>query len=178
MNGAIARAVGDDTQKRSPSAFIFVADEDGTIQASVSVNNSRFGARTAVVDPDVTTTPCSEAPPEPMACGANVYVNFDVNSAKILPESEQVLSDVYGRLVAEGAGQVSIEGHTSTEGTDDYNQDLSERRAQAVVDDLVARGFDAASISAVGKGESEPLISPDRDESARTINRRVEIKCE
>ena len=51
------------------------------IHASVSVNNGRFGARTAVVDPDVAATPCAEAPPEPIVCGANVYVNFEVDSA-------------------------------------------------------------------------------------------------
>ncbi len=178
VNGAIARATGVDAKNRRPSAFILVADEDGTIQAAVSINKGRFGARTAVVDPDLTSAPCSESPPQPIACGTNVYVNFDVDSAVIRPESEQVLADAYSRLVDEGAGRVSIEGHTSTEGTDDYNLDLSQRRAQAVVDDLVARGFDAGSISAVGKGESEPLISPDREETARTLNRRVEIKCE
>ena len=178
VNGAIARATGEDSEGRRPSAFIFVADDDGTVQASVSVNKGRFGARTAVIDPDLTSTPCSDAPPDPIACGTNVYVNFDVDSAVIRPESEQVLADAYRRLVDEGAGRVSIEGHTSTEGTDDYNLDLSARRAQAVVDDLVARGFDAGSIAAVGKGESEPLVTPDREETARTLNRRVEIKCE
>ena len=177
VNGAIARATGIDTRNR-PNAFIFVADDDGTIHASISVNNGRFGARTAVVDPDVAATPCSESPPDPIACGATVYVNFEVNSAVIRPESDQVLSDLFRRLAAEDTGRVAIEGHTSTEGTDDYNLDLSERRAQAVVDDLIARGFNTASISAVGKGESEPLISPDRNESARTLNRRVEISCE
>ncbi len=178
VNGAIARATGEDSEGRRPSAFIFVAAADGTVQASVSVNKGRFGARTAVIDPDLTSTPCSDAPPDPIACGTNVYVNFDVDSAVIRPESEQVLADAYRRLVDEGAGRVSIEGHTSTEGTDDYNLDLSARRAQAVVDDLVARGFDAGSIAAVGKGESEPLVTPDREETARTLNRRVEIKCE
>lgn len=178
VNGPIARATGDDTQNRAPSAFIFVADEDGSIQAVMSNNNGAFQSRTAVLDPDVTTTPCSETPPEPLACGAIVYVNFDVNSAVIRPESEQVLSDLYDGLIADGVAIVSVEGHTSTEGSDQYNQDLSERRAQAVVDDLVARGFDAASISAVGKGETEPLFSPDDNESARSLNRRVEINCE
>ena len=177
VNGAIARATGVDTLDGRPSAFIFVADEDGSIQAVWSENNSIFGARTAVVDPDVTSTPCSETPPEPQFCGVAVYVNFDFNSAVISPESDQVLSDLYDGLVADGVTQVSIAGHTSTEGTEQYNQDLSERRAQAVVDDLVARGFAAATISAVGKGETEPLLSPDDTESARALNRRVEINC-
>jgi OOP family OmpA-OmpF porin len=59
----------------------------------------------------------------------------------------------------------------------EYNQGLSERRAQSVVDDLVARGFDPAAISAIGFGETMPLISPDDDETSRELNRRVEITC-
>ena len=73
---------------------------------------------------------------------------------------------------------MSIVGHTSTEGTEDCNLALSERRAQSVVDDLVGRGYDASTISATGRGESEPLIPRDDTESARSINRRVEIDCQ
>lgn len=178
VNGRIARATGFDPARNDrPSAFIFVADDDGTIQAVWSENGSVFGARTAVIDPDVTSSPCSEAPPEPQFCGVAVYVNFDFDSAAIRPESDQVLADLYDGLVADGITQVSIEGHTSTEGSAEYNQDLSERRAQSVVDDLVARGFDPANITAVGKGETEPLLSPDNDESSRSLNRRVEVVC-
>lgn len=178
VNGAIARATGEDEQGR-PSAFVFVADENGTIQAAVSINSRLFGARTAVVDPTLTTTPCSsDAPPAPVACGKSAYINFDLDSATIRSESEYVLDDLFQQLAAEGTTRVAIEGHTSTEGREAYNLSLSERRAQAVVDALVARGFDGSSISAVGKGESEPLISPDRNESARSMNRRVEIQCD
>ncbi len=177
VNGAIARATGVDTRNDRPSAFIFVADEDGSIQGLWSANRGRFKAQTAVADPAVTSSPCSETPPEPKACGASVYVNFDVNSAVIRPESDQVLSDLYDRLLAEEAQRVSIIGHTSTEGSVEHNLDLSERRAQAVVDDLIARGFDRANISATGEGESNPLVSPDASETARELNRRVEISC-
>ncbi len=178
VNGAIARATGYDPARNDrPSAFIFVADEDGSIQAVMSENNSRFNARTAVVDPDVTSSPCSEAPPEPRFCDVAVYVNFDVDSAVIRPESEQVLDDLYEGLVADGITELVIEGHTSTEGSAEHNLDLSERRARAVADALVARGLDPAGVSAVGKGETEPLLSPDDDESSRALNRRVEIAC-
>ena len=108
---------------------------------------------------------------------ASVYVNFDVNSAVIRPESDQVLADLFAQLLAEEAQGVSIVGHTSTEGSVEHNLDLSEQRAQAVVDDLIRRGFDAGSISATGEGESQPLISPDKTETARELNRRVEIAC-
>ncbi len=177
VNGAIARATGVDTRDGRTSAFIFVADEEGSIQGLWSRNRGRFAPRIAVADPAVTSSPCSEAPPEPKACGASVYVNFDVNSAVIRPESDRVLADLYDRLLAEEARRVSIVGHTSTEGSVEHNLELSKQRAQAVVDDLIGRGFDAASISAAGEGESRPLISPDNTETARELNRRVEIAC-
>ena len=81
VNGAIARATGIDTKNEHPSAFIFVADEDGSIRGLWSRNRGRFAPRDAVDVPSLESTPCSEAPPEPKACGASVYVNFDVNSA-------------------------------------------------------------------------------------------------
>jgi outer membrane protein OmpA-like peptidoglycan-associated protein len=178
VNGAIARANGIDTLDGRPSSFIFVADDDGSIQAVWSENKGLFKPWTAVADPEVTSSPCSETPPpETFPCGAIAYVNFDKDSAVLRPEAGPVLSDMYDGLVGQGVASVSIEGHTSTEGTDEYNQGLSERRAQAVVDDLVARGYDPAAISATGFGETMPLISPDDDETSRELNRRVEISC-
>jgi hypothetical protein len=177
VNGSIARATGIDTRNDRPSAYILLPDGKGGLQGVVSDNGGIFGARVAVVDPDVTSTRCSETAPVPLACGSIVYINFDVNSADIRPESNAVLADLYAGLQADGTLAITVEGHTSTEGTAEYNLDLSQRRAQAVVDDLVARGIDGGTISSVGKGEEEPLLSPDRDESARAINRRVEIRC-
>lgn len=127
VNGPIARVNGVDTLNDRASAFIFVADEDGSIQAVWSEGGGLFKAWTAVVDPGTTSTDCSETPPEPLACGAAVYINFDVNSAAIRPESDQVLSDLYDGLVADEVASVRIVAHTSTEGSETYNQDLSER---------------------------------------------------
>ena len=178
VNGRIARATGADVRNEQPSALILVADDDDQIQAVWSRNRGIFGARTAVANPDLEDPPCAaETPPEPSFCGISVYVNFAFDSAEILPESEQVLADLYRGLVAAAASAVSIEGHTSTEGDAEYNQALSERRAQAVVDDLIARGFTASALSAVGRGETSPLMSPDNDESSRALNRRVEVRC-
>lgn len=105
-----------------------------------------------------------------------MYVNFELNSAELRPGSEPVLDDLHEGL--EGTeGIVTIEGHTSTEGTDENNFDLSQRRAQAVVDAVVERGLDESSLEAVGKGESEPLVA-ETDETSRSLNRRVEIACQ
>ena len=62
------------------------------------------------------------------------------------------------------------------QGSDNYNLDLSKRRAQSVVDNLVRRGLDAGRISAVGKGEKEPIAS-NKDEAGRSLNRRVSVTC-
>ena len=71
---------------------------------------------------------------------------------------------------------VLIEGHTSSEGGTTYNQRLSERRAQAVVADLIQRGIAASRLSALGIGEARPIAS-NNDENGRSLNRRVEVHC-
>jgi hypothetical protein len=74
------------------------------------------------------------------------------------------------------AAPIAIEGHTSSEGTETYSLQLSERRAQAVVASLVRRGLVKDRVSTIGVGESRP-IAPNTDESGRSLNRRVEIRC-
>ncbi|MEQ9569194.1 MAG: OmpA family protein [Longimicrobiales bacterium] len=176
VNGRVARASGEDPATGRTGALILVADDDGSINAAVAANRGRFNARTAVEVPD--PEGCgAEPPPPPVVCGTDVYVNFEFDSAVIRPESEAVVADLHARLVAENATRVQVVGHTSTEGAADYNLDLSRRRAQAVVDALVARGFDAGRVSADGMGETRPLISPDDNESARELNRRVRVTC-
>jgi outer membrane protein OmpA-like peptidoglycan-associated protein len=69
---------------------------------------------------------------------------------------------------------VVVEGHTDSVGTEEYNQQLSERRASAVREALTTRGVDAKQIATVGKGEGVPVASND-DSGGRQQNRRVEI---
>ena len=105
-----------------------------------------------------------------------MYVQFEYDSAKLRPESDPVLSDLFKGLKAASDATIEIEGHTSSEGSDDYNLNLSKRRAQSVVDNLVRRGLDAGQIGAVGKGEKEPIAS-NKDEAGRSLNRRVSVAC-
>jgi outer membrane protein OmpA-like peptidoglycan-associated protein len=69
---------------------------------------------------------------------------------------------------------VSIEGHTDSIGSQSYNLDLSERRATAVRDFLMAQGVEAGRINTVGYGKAYPVASNDT-EAGRQQNRRVEV---
>ena len=67
-----------------------------------------------------------------------------------------------------------IEGHTDWIGTDAYNQGLSERRANSVMDYLVDHGVAASRLSTTGFGESRPIAS-NQNREGRALNRRVEL---
>src|SRR5690606_13331894 len=103
--------------------------------------------------------PLPEPEPEPAPLISFDDVLFDFDRATLRPEADAILEPLLAMLQADPAMSIDIEGHTDWIGSDAYNQGLSQRRAQAVVDWLVARGVDRARISAVGRGESEPVAS-------------------
>jgi outer membrane protein OmpA-like peptidoglycan-associated protein len=174
VDGQVLRALGAD-DAGVPSHFILIVGEDGALRGLRSTNGAPFRP----YDGDASTaTPVCLTPDVPtLGCGDTVYgIGFDFDSDAIRPDSETVLDDLYAGLVGEGAAQIQIIGHSSSEGAEDYNRDLSQRRAASVVDALVARGMDAGRMAALGKGEDEPIASND-DEAGRSLNRRVEISC-
>jgi OOP family OmpA-OmpF porin len=71
--------------------------------------------------------------------------------------------------------RIEVGGHASTEGSNDHNLRLSDRRANAVMTHLVAAGVDAARLTSKGYGETKPLVHPDDAEEQREVNRRVEF---
>jgi outer membrane protein OmpA-like peptidoglycan-associated protein len=99
---------------------------------------------------------------------------FDSGRTTLRPEAKEVLSRVTGILLVTPGYRLSIEGHTDSTGSDRVNQELSEKRSQAVHDYLAQAGFDAASMATAGFGESQPIASNDTREG-RQQNRRVEI---
>ena len=71
----------------------------------------------------------------------------------------------------------TVEGHTDSVGSDAYNQNLSERRANAVREALISEGVDGSRVSSVGYGEARPIADNSTDEG-RSMNRRVEAEVE
>ncbi|MRR23230.1 OmpA family protein, partial [bacterium] len=101
-------------------------------------------------------------------------IRFDVNKATIRPESMGVINAIYGLLKDHPEIKLSVEGHTDSDGEDTANQSLSERRAKAVVDQLVKMGIDGSRLTSVGWGESKPVGSNNTSEG-KAANRRVEF---
>ena len=101
-------------------------------------------------------------------------VLFDVDKATLKPGARERLARIAGILSAHPTLKVEIEGHTDSTGSDEYNQGLSERRAQAVQGYLSQQGIGQAIASTVGFGESRP-VATNGTTTGRQQNRRVEI---
>jgi outer membrane protein OmpA-like peptidoglycan-associated protein len=101
-------------------------------------------------------------------------VLFRSGSFELLPGARERLAKVSGIVLAYPTLHVAIEGHTDSVGSDEYNQQLSERRAQAVRDYFVQQGINSAAVEARGYGKTEPIAGNDTPEG-RQQNRRVEL---
>lgn len=174
--GAAAGAViglisGDDGRERRKHALIGAgvgALAGGAVGYYMDVQEAKLREKLAGTGVSVTRQ------------GDNIILNmpsnitFAFNSADIRGEFFNVLDSV--TLVVKEYDKTLIEvmGHTDSTGSEDYNQRLSERRAQTVTDYFASRGLNPLRLQAQGYGESYPVADNDTD-SGRALNRRVEI---
>jgi iron complex outermembrane recepter protein len=116
-------------------------------------------------------------PPPPPPAREEVLqgVTFETNSAKLRPESASILEGVAARIERCHCSHVDIRGYTDSVGKPEYNQKLSERRANAVKDYLEAHGVATGILSAQGFGEENPLAS-NATKEGRAENRRVTVR--
>jgi outer membrane protein OmpA-like peptidoglycan-associated protein len=101
-------------------------------------------------------------------------VLFDTGKYSLKPGAREKLAKVAGILIAYPSLNIEVGGYTDNVGGDDMNQTLSENRAGSVRDFLVVQGVAAASVSAKGFGNSQPVASNDNS-AGRQENRRVEL---
>jgi len=99
---------------------------------------------------------------------------FDFDKSDIRPDSRPVLDEAASILRENKQVTISVEGHTDAMGSDEYNQSLSIRRAEAVFRYMVNRGVAPERMEVFGYGESRPVADNDT-ESGRAQNRRVEL---
>jgi len=103
-----------------------------------------------------------------------LYINFETGKANIKPESQGIIDQIVQMLKDNPTLKISIEGHTDNVGTPQSNQKLSENRAKAVMNAIIAKGIDKSRLSSKGWGQTKP-ISDNKTEEGRAKNRRVEI---
>jgi OOP family OmpA-OmpF porin len=101
-------------------------------------------------------------------------LNFALNSAELSDTAKQRVTDAAATLKQEPNLRIRVEGHTDDTGTGAYNQQLSERRAKAVVDYLIGQGVAAGRLESRGYGEPKP-IAPNDTREGRAKNRRVDF---
>ena len=101
-------------------------------------------------------------------------VLFDTAKATLRAGAREKLSKVAGIVLAYPTLKLAVEGHTDSVGGDSYNQVLSEKRAYAVRDYLVAQGINGNSMTAIGLGKGDPVAS-NATAAGRQMNRRVEM---
>lgn len=142
---------------------------------------SAIGAAVCGLVGHVWDPPIEEPPPpvEEMPVTSKIIVLrglsfFDFDKSDIRPDSRPVLDEAAALLRQNKDINSSVEGHTDALGSDEYNQALSIRRAEAVFRFLVNRGVAPERLEVSGFGESRPVADNDT-ESGRAQNRRVEI---
>lgn len=105
----------------------------------------------------------------------NEKIQFDFDKATIRSESHDLLNEIVSVIKKNPhIKKISIEGHTSSEGSDKYNQSLSDKRAASVRQYLVEHGIADGMLTSAGFGESRPIADNDTD-AGKEKNRRVEF---
>jgi outer membrane protein OmpA-like peptidoglycan-associated protein len=120
----------------------------------------------------------------PLKVGTKVVLKnifFPSGKSELEPESKTELERLKNLLTKFPKLVVEISGHTDSQGPDDLNQKLSEKRAQAVVDYLADHGIDRRRMKAIGYGESQPIAKNTNDDGSwnkqgMSLNRRFEFK--
>jgi len=112
--------------------------------------------------------------------GEGIKITFDsgilfaTNSSTLEPEAKRNIIKLATILNKYPDTNILVTGHTDSDGTDDYNQALSERRAKAVYDYATMQGVPSSRFSVLGLGENEPVATNDTQDG-KHLNRRVEI---
>ena len=136
-----------------------VAEEIAAEEVTAETEASESSAPESIADVDVVVA----------------AIGFALNSADISPSGKATLDQLAADFSQFPQAQLEVQAHTDSQGSEAYNQALSQRRAEAVQAYLVEQGVKAEQLTAVGYGESQPRASNNNAEG-RAQNRRVEFK--
>ena len=156
-----------ETELEKKGRYIITASSEGFLNTTDSIEHA--SDEVTLLTKDLYLTP--------IEVGATVRLNnifFDFDKTTLKSESYVELDKVVEFLQDNSSIEIEIAGHTDSKGSDDYNLNLSQGRAQAVVDYLISQGIDDYRLIARGYGETVPLETNETDEG-RAVNRRVEF---
>lgn len=170
--------------KASVDGMYNIDADEGEWMTGVGVGlNFGGGARqVAAVEPTPEPAPApivdNEPEPAPEVVRVELDVKFDFDKSRVREESYSDIKNLADFMQQYPQTTTVVEGHTDSVGTDQYNQRLSERRAEAVRNVLVNEyGVQGNRVNSVGYGESRP-VADNSTEEGRQINRRVEAEVE
>lgn len=159
---------------KQASNYTLKGNKDGYFSNEVGVSTTSYNRNsTLYIDFEMCVNPCGQAI-------RLDNINFDLDKWDILPESIPDLQKVVNLMKTNPTIKVEMSSHTDSRGSNAYNQELSQKRAQATVDYLVAQGIVRNRLIARGAGETE-LLNKCADgiscpEAEHRVNRRTEFK--
>jgi outer membrane protein OmpA-like peptidoglycan-associated protein len=118
--------------------------------------------------------PALSGQPDPTGRYISFLLYFVRNTSNLTHESREVLSEVTRTIKNRKSNEVYVVGHTDRVGTEEYNRELSSRRANYVRDQLVFKGIKSGTLFVSFYGEEKPLVKTE-DEVPEPLNRRVEV---
>jgi len=161
------------------SRSFVIRRSDRVIWVHLCARNNEGGLAIAETTPlDITASllPADEMKRQLDESGkVSLQVNFAVDKADILPDSQPQIDQVVALLRQDPALELSVNGHTDDTGDADHNLALSRDRARAVVDAIVGQGIDSGRLVSEGFGQTQP-IADNATEAGRASNRRVELR--
>ena len=184
--GAVGGGIATGAASNNTGAFDIGNDNEDKALAIATgvVSGALLGALVGHCLWDQAAAPPPPPPPPPAPAPPPVAkkivlrgVNFDFNKSNIRADAAPILKEAATILKDNASLKVSVEGHTDSKGSDDYNLKLSMQRAAAVKAFLVKEGIADSRLTTRGLGESQPVASNDTDDG-RAQNRRVELKVQ
>lgn len=170
-------AEAEDLRNKAYEEYWACRTEKAIAMANEATKKANALCPVVVAPPPPPPPPPSPPPPPPpkVIDRLTLEVNFDFDKSDIRDEDIEKLQKAVNFVRKYPGAKVKLEGHTDSIGTEEYNQRLSERRAEAVRDYLVKEGAcEAANITSIGYGETKP-VAPNNTKEGRAKNRRVEI---
>lgn len=144
----------------------------GNYTATLTATDSKKGTSQKTVSITASADEFVPTPDKPVILQG---VNFEFDKSVLLEESKQILDRVAASLIAHPEVKIEVGGHCDSDGSDEYNLGLSDRRAKAVRDYLIKKGVPATRLTSKGYGESQPIADNNTAEG-KAKNRRVELK--